>query len=70
MIDRIYKNLETKAKADHHQIGKGFCEALLLKTKMLRLDCQQCNFFIVMDPESGKYIQSYSGPCRGNNDQQ
>jgi hypothetical protein len=64
MIDRICENLERQAKADHHQIGKGFYEALLLKTRMLRMDCQSCDFFVVVDHESGKYIQSFNGPCK------
>jgi hypothetical protein len=65
MIDRICIDLETKAKTDHHHIGKGFQDALILgKVKMLRMDCQQCDFFIVVDPETGKYVQSFNGPCK------
>ena len=71
MIDRICIDLETKAKENnHHRIGKGFQDALILgKVKMFRMDCEVCDFFAVVDPKTGKNIQSYSGPCRGRNDQ-
>jgi hypothetical protein len=66
MIDRICENLERKAKENNHKIVDGFYEALIMgKAKMLRMDCEVCDFFAIVDPNTGKNIQSYSGPCRG-----
>jgi hypothetical protein len=68
VIDRLCENLERQATANHHQIGVGFREALMLgKVRMLRMDCQCCDYFMIIDPISLKHIQSYPGPCRGNN---
>ena len=70
MIDRMCKTLEKQARDNNHHVTDGFQAAHILKVPMLRIDCELCDFFAVMDPETGKFIQSYSGPCRGNNSQE
>ena len=66
MIDLICGTLEKQALENNHNIGKGFYDAILAgKVPMLRMDCQDCDFFVVVDPTFGKHIQSKSGPCTG-----
>jgi hypothetical protein len=65
MIDQLCKSIEHQAQQDGHVIGKGFVDAFLLKIKMLRMDCQICDYFVIIDPKTGKHIQSSTGRCPG-----
>lgn len=64
MIDRICESLERQAReSDRHDVG-GFTECLLLgEVRVLRMDCRVCDFFAIVDPETGRHIQSMSGVC-------
>ena len=64
-IDPVCEKLMDQAIENNHSIGTGFRDVLLLdRFPALRLDCKKCNFFILVDPETGRYIQSYTGVCK------
>jgi len=64
MINRICEILERQAREnDGHDVG-GFSECLLLgKVRVLRMDCRACDWFALVDPETGQHLQSRSGHC-------
>lgn len=64
MIRKIISSIEEQAKTNKHDIGGGFYETKILNKKIvLRLNCSKCDFFAILDPETGRFLRSNKGLC-------